>query len=110
MTATDTVIALGEIVVHMQCAGGVCCAALDHKRPQLRAVVLMPRDCNDERAERAKVAMESMSWIDTRNARGAHIWLLEQLAALGPLVCGVGGHPVDLGHLTLRLSRETTWH
>lgn len=108
MSATPGPIPLREVIVYVRCHQGACCSEAAHRGACLSAIELSPRISNDEPAERVRALLRS---VDPRlDTRGIQIWILEQLQALGvPISCGVGGHPVDVGHLTLRFSNEATW-
>lgn len=101
-------IPLCEISLNVACSRGPCCSASEHPGVRIAGAGLTPRGCDDSAAVKAQALFAFMGTLP-KPTRGMDVWFLERLAQIAPLVCAVGGHPVDVPALTQRLSKGAVW-
>jgi len=97
------VTALREIVLYVRHRGQLCCAAAAPVGARLGLVLPYPQGSDSSRIDAVLAQLPAMV------SPGMEAWLVEQLAEVAPLVCSVGGHPVDVAVLTLKIAKGSVW-
>ena len=92
-----------EIVLYVRHRGQLCCAAAAPVGARLGLVLPYPQGSDSSRVDAVLAELPALV------TPGMEAWAVERLAEIAPLVCSVGGHPVDVAALTLKISKGSVW-